>query len=215
MTAASTSGLGTTLERASLVLGSLLMSVGDLLHPEERLDPGDQAVIVVGLAQRWYAAHLLLFVGLLLFVPGFFALARLVAERRPAAGYAARTLLLLGALSLSAIFMGEMLIGRYVWGGASLAEATALLAAFQSVWILGAVALGGVPFFVGVAIAVWVFVTTDKKLRWPAVVLGLGALFIVAEIISAQVLLSQIGNIMIFVAGATFAWYTRPTNTAT
>ena len=50
----------------SLVLGPLLMSIGDLLHPEERMLPAEQIAIVVDHASRWYTAHLLLYVGMLL-----------------------------------------------------------------------------------------------------------------------------------------------------
>ena len=49
----------------SLLIGPLLMSIGDLLHPEERMSPGDQIAIVAEHASRWYTAHLLLFIGML------------------------------------------------------------------------------------------------------------------------------------------------------
>ena len=48
----------------SLVAGPLVMSIGDLLHPEERMLPVEQIAIVVDHASRWYTAHLLLFVGM-------------------------------------------------------------------------------------------------------------------------------------------------------
>jgi hypothetical protein len=41
--------------------------------------------------------------------------------------------------------------------------------------------------------------------RWPALGLALGAVLILGEIISAQVLLSQIGDTVILVAGIAFA----------
>jgi len=53
----------------SLLIGPLLMSIGDLLHPEERMLPDDQIAIVAEHASRWYTAHLLLFIGMLLLVP--------------------------------------------------------------------------------------------------------------------------------------------------
>ena len=43
-------------------------------------------------------------------------------------------------------------------------------------------------------------------LRWPAAVLLIGTLLVLAEIISSQVLLSQIGNLLIWAASAAFAW---------
>lgn len=75
---------------ASLVLGPLLMSGGDLIHPKEKMDAADQAAVIIEHASRWYAAHLLLFIGLLVFIPGILAPTSLTAERRPAAGAAAR-----------------------------------------------------------------------------------------------------------------------------
>jgi hypothetical protein len=39
----------------------------------------------------------------------------------------------------------------------------------------------------------------------PAVAFGLGAVLILGEILLAEVLLSQIGNVVIFVAGIAFA----------
>jgi hypothetical protein len=61
------------------VVGPLLMSIGDLLHPEERMSPVEQIAIVVDHTSRWYTAHLLLFFGILLFIPGFLGLTGLTA----------------------------------------------------------------------------------------------------------------------------------------
>src|SRR5215213_8947 len=112
---------------ASLIAGPLLMSIGDLFHPEERMDRAAQIAILVQDATRWYAAHLLLFIGMLLSIPGLLALASLTARLKPAAGYAARILVLIGAAAFAAIFVGEMLIGRFVTDGADAAAAKALL----------------------------------------------------------------------------------------
>jgi hypothetical protein len=54
----------------SLVLGPAMMSVGDLIHPPETWNAAAQVAIVGASALRWYGAHLLLFIGMLLFVPG-------------------------------------------------------------------------------------------------------------------------------------------------
>ena len=59
----------TLIAAASLILGPLLMAIGDLLHPEERMTPPEQIAILVDHASRWYTAHLLLFVGMMLFIP--------------------------------------------------------------------------------------------------------------------------------------------------
>ena len=67
----------TLIAAASLIAGPLLMAIGDLLHPEERMAPPEQIAILVDHASRWYTAHLLLFVGMVLFIPGLLALAGL------------------------------------------------------------------------------------------------------------------------------------------
>jgi hypothetical protein len=182
-----------------------MMSVGDLIHPPERWNAAAQIAIVAASASRWYAAHLLLFLGMLLLVPGILALTTAAANRRPAVGYAARLLLLASVGALSAVFVFEMLLGRFIAAGADQSAAVALLETFQSGWILGALGPGLLAFFIGTALAVVPLASTASPFRWPAVALGLGATLIMGEIILAEVLLSQIGNILILVAGIVFA----------
>jgi hypothetical protein len=89
--------------------------------------------------------------------------------------------------------------------GADQAAAVALLEAFQSPAIFGALLPGLLAFFIGTGLSVASLVSPASPFRWPALLLGLGALLIMGEIILAQVLLSQIGNILILVAGTGFA----------
>src|SRR5512134_1149927 len=67
----------TLIAAASLIVGPLVMAIGDLLHPKESIAPPEQIAILVDHASRWYTAHLLLFVGLMLFIPGLLALVAL------------------------------------------------------------------------------------------------------------------------------------------
>jgi hypothetical protein len=182
------------------------MTIGDLSHPEERMDTAEQIAILVNHASRWYAAHLLLFIGMMLSIPGLLALASLTAERKPAAGYAARILVLIGAAAFAAIFVGEMLIGRFVADGADTAAAADLLDSMFSGPIVAAVIPGVLAFFVGIAAFAIPLVRAGGKLRWIAVLYSIGALLILAEILSAQVILSQIGNALILCGGAATAW---------
>src|SRR5262245_54267071 len=76
-------GYQTMIGAASLAVGPLVMTVGDLLHPQETSDISAQAAIVVEHATRWYLAHLLLFIGLVVFVPGLLTLTNLAAATRP------------------------------------------------------------------------------------------------------------------------------------
>lgn len=190
---------------ASLIVGPALMSVGDLFHPPESWDPAAQVAILAEGASRWHLAHLLLFVGMLLFVPGILALTEVVAHRKPAAGYTARVLMLAAVGALSAVFAFEMTLGRFVVGGADAAAATALLTTFQSPAVFAALLPGLLAFFAGTAFAVVPLASTPNPFRWPALTFAFGALLIMGEIASAQVLLSQIDNIVILGAGCGFA----------
>jgi hypothetical protein len=142
---------------------------------------------------------------MLLFVPGILALTELAGNRKPAAGYAGRLLLLASVGALSAVFVFEMLLGRFVLAGADPSTAVSLLQTFQAGGIFGALGPGLIAFFIGTALVVVPLLSATNGLRWPAVTLALGALLILGEIVLAEVLLSQIGNILILVAGSGFA----------
>jgi hypothetical protein len=198
----------TAVAAVSIVVGPLVMSVGDLMHPRESMDPATQAAVIfehASHASRWYVSHLLLFFGFLIIIPGILAISRLTAERAPKAGYAARILSLIGIAAFSAIVVGEMLIGRYVSDGADAAAATRLLATFQSGPILGAVMLGGIGLFLGVATMAVPLIRAGGPRRWPALLYVAGAILIAGEITTAQVLLSQIGNLTFLASGILFA----------
>ena len=196
-------GYRTVIGAASLIVAPALMSVGDLMHPHESWDAAAQVAMIAESASRWYIAHLLLFVGMLLLVPGILALCDVVATRRPAIGYAARVFLFASVGALSAVFVCEMLLGRFVSAGAD--SAVALFETFQSAAVLGALMPGLLAFFIGTGLFVTPLASTAGPFRWPALCFALGAILIMGEIILAEVLLSQIGNILILVAGIGFA----------
>ena len=186
------------IEAGSLIVAPALMSVGDLMHPPESWDSAAQVAIIAAAAGRWYMAHLLLFVGILLFVPGILVLSRTLALHRPALGYASRVLLLASVGALSAVFAFEMVLGDFVM--VERQAAVALVETFNS-RVLTALLPGLLAFFVGTGLFVAPIAAAGGPLRWPAVCLGSGALLILGEIISAQVILSQIGNILVFIGG--------------
>lgn len=196
----------TLVAAASLITGPLLMAIGDLLHPEERMAPPEQIAILVDHASRWYTAHLLLFVGIILFIPGLLALSALTGARRPAVGYAARILILMGTAAFASIFVGEMLVGRFVLDGATPAAATDLLESMFSGPILAAVGPAMLAFFAGTAAFAIPLMRTGGRIGWAAAIILLGVLLVLAEILTAQVILSQIGNILAFCGSATTAW---------
>ena len=196
----------TLIAAASLIVGPLLMTIGDLFHPEESMDAAEQVAILAGGASRWYAAHLLLFIGMMVFIPGFLALASLTAERKPAAGYAARILMMIGTAAFASVFVGEMLVGRFVLDGADRAAATGLLNSMFSGPIMAAVGPAMLAFFAGTAVAAITLMRAGSRMRWPAALFLIGVLLVLAEILSAQVILSQIGNVLILCGGIATAW---------
>ena len=195
----------TVIGAVSLIVAPAVMSVGDLMHPPESWDSAAQVAIVVQAPGRWYLAHLLLVVGMLLFVPGVLTLTDVAGSRKPRMGYAARVLMLVGVAALSAVITFEMLLGRFVASGADQTSAVSLLMTFMSGPVFAALVPGLLAFFVGSGLAVGAIAPVAGPMRWPALLYALGAALIFGEIASAIVLLSQIGNVLIWVAGIGFA----------
>jgi hypothetical protein len=194
----------TAIGAASLAVGPLIMAVGDLLHPEEASDVSAQAAIVVAHATRWYVAHLLLLVGLVVLVPGLLLLTELAGARSRRAGHAVRALVVIGVAGVAGVFLVEMIAGRL--GSVNAASTEHLLDAMLS----GPIAAPMIPvmlaFFIGLALVAVPLIKRAGPFRWPAAAILTGLVLILAEIISAQVLLSQIGNVLVWGGGAAFAW---------
>src|SRR6185503_5567113 len=171
----------------SLVLGPLLMSIGDLLHPEERMLPAEQIAIVVDHASRWYTAHLLLYVGMLLFIPGFLGLCALTARLKPAQGYVARILIMIGTAGFASIITGEMLASRLVLDGVGDAAPISLWTNLFMGPVAVAVAPALLAFFIGIFMFAIPLLRGSKRLRRPVGFVVIGALFVLAEILTARV----------------------------
>jgi hypothetical protein len=190
----------------SLVVGPLLMSIGDLLHPDERMSPAEQIAIVVDHASRWYAAHLLLFFGILLFIPGFLGLTALTAMLKPVVGYAARVLIMIGAAGFASIVTGEMLASRLVLDGVGTAAPISLWTNLFMGPVAAAVGPAVLAFFVGTIMSAIPLLRGSERLRWPMALIVIGVLFVLAEILTARVLFSRIGNIVVLCGSAAAAW---------
>jgi len=182
------------------------MSIGDLLHPEERMSPVEQIGIVVDHASRWYTAHLLLFFGILLFIPGFLGLSALTAMVKPALGYAARILIMIGTAGFASIITGEMLASRLVLDGVGNAAPISLWTNLFMGPVAAAVGPALVAFFVGTAMFAIPLLRGSQRLRRPVALIAIGALFVMAEILTAQVMFSRIGNIVVLCGSAEAAW---------
>ena len=190
----------------SLVVGPLLMSIGDLLHPEERMSPVEQIAIVVDHASRWYTAHLLLFVGMLLFIPGFLGLTALTAMLKPVLGYVARILVMIGTAGFASIVTGEMLASRLVLDGVGNDAPISLWTNLFMGPVVAAVGPALLAFFVGTFMFAIPLLRGSERLRRPVALILIGALFVLAEILTARVVFSQIGNIVVLCGSAEAAW---------
>jgi hypothetical protein len=190
----------------SLVVGPLLISIGDLLHPEERMSPSEQISIVVDHASRWYIAHFLLYLGMLLFIPGFLGLCALTARLKPAQGYVARILIMIGTAGFASIITGEMLASRLVLDGVGDAAPISLWTNLFMGPVAVAVAPALLAFFIGIFMFAIPLLRGSKRLRRPVGFVVIGALFVLAEILTARVLFSQIGNVVVLFGSAEVAW---------
>src|SRR5438093_1686295 len=162
----------------SLVVGPLLMSIGDLLHPEERMSPVEQIAIMADHASRWYAAHLLLFFGILLFIPGFLGMTALTAILKPVVGYAARILIMIGTAGFASIVTGEMLASRLVLDGVGSGAPISLWTNLFMGPVVAAVGPAVLAFFVGTIMSAIPLLRGSKRLRWPVALIVIGVLFV-------------------------------------
>jgi hypothetical protein len=190
----------------SLVVGPLLMSIGDLLHPEERMSPVEQIAIVVDHASRWYTAHLLLFFGILIFIPGFLGLTALTAKLKPVLGYAARIPIMIGTAGFASIVTGEMLASRLVLDGVGNAAPISLWTNLFMGPVVAAVGPAVFAFFVGTFMFAIPLLRGSERLRRPIALIVIGVLFVLVEILTARVLFSRIGNIVVLCGSAEAAW---------
>jgi membrane-bound ClpP family serine protease len=103
------------------------------------------------------------------------------------------------------VFVGEMLVGRYVLDGADRAAATGLLNSMFSGPMMAALGPAMLAFFGGTAVATIALMRAGGSMRWPAALFLIGVLLVLAEILSAQVILSQIGNVLVLCGGVATA----------
>jgi hypothetical protein len=182
------------------------MSIGDLLHPQERMSPPEQIAIVVDHASRWYTAHLLLFLGIVLFIPGFLGLTALTAVRKPVLGYAARILIMMGTAGFASIVTGEMLASRLVLDGTGNAAPISLWTNLFMGPVVAVVGPAVLAFFLGTMMFAIPLLHGSTRLRWPVALIVIGVLLVLAEILTARVVFSQIGNIVVLCGSAQAAW---------
>ena len=170
------------------------------------MSPAEQIVIVADHAPRWYTAHLLIYVGMLLFIPGFLGLTALTARLKPVQGYVARILVMIGTAGFASIITGEMLASRLVLDGVGNAAPISLWTNLFMGPVVAAVGPALLVFFVGTFLFAIPLLRGSARLRRPAALIVIGALFVLAEILTSRVLFSQIGNVVVLVGSVEAAW---------
>jgi hypothetical protein len=155
----------------------LLLVIGMIVHPESKSDVGDQLAVIAGNMDEWYAAHLIIAVSLVFFVPAVLGLMHMLREREVAYGHLGGGLALVGLLATTGIVAMEGFVGWQA-GAASGTDAAAMTALFERVTETTGVVL---PFFVmSYALAVGMLFLAAGLYRgravqsWTAAMLGIG-----------------------------------------
>jgi hypothetical protein len=143
---------------------------------------------------------------MLLFIPGFLALSALTARLKPVQGYVARILMMIGTAGFASIINGEMLASRLVPDGVGNAAPISLWTNLFRGPVVAAVGPALLAFFVGTFMFAIPLLRGSEGLRRPVALIVLGALFVLAEILTARVLFSQIGNVLVLFGSAEAAW---------
>jgi hypothetical protein len=144
--------------------------------------------------------------GMLLFVPGFLGLSALTARLMPVLGYVARMLLMIGTAGFASIITGEMLASRLVLDGVGNAAPISLWTNLFMGPVVAAVGPALLAFFVGAFMLAIPLLRGLERLRRPIALIVIGALFVLAEILTAHLLFSQIGNVVVLFGSAEAAW---------
>ena len=201
-----------TIAGMCMIAAPLLLVVGMIVHPESKSDVGDQLAVIAGNMDEWYAAHLIIAVSLVLFVPAVLGLMHMLREREVAYGHLGGGLAIVGLLATTGIVAMEGFVGWQA-GAATGSDAAAMTALFERVTETTGVV---VPFFVmSYALTVGVLFLAAGLYRaravqsWTAAMLGIGSIALsvglsmtddVVSIIGAAVLLVgffQVGRMVL------------------
>jgi hypothetical protein len=90
--------------------------------------------------------------------------------------------------------------------GANPTAAIALLESMFSGPMVAAVGPAMLAFFAGTAVFAIPLIRAGGRAAWAASSILIGVLLILAEILTAQVVLSQVGNVLVFCGSAMAAW---------
>jgi hypothetical protein len=113
---------------------------------------------------------------------------------------------MIGTAGFASIVTGEMLASRLVLDGVGSGAPISLWTNLFMGPVVAAVGPAVLAFFVGTIMSAIPLLRGSKRLRWPVALIVIGVLFVLAEILTARVVLSQIGNIVVLCGSAQAAW---------
>jgi hypothetical protein len=187
----------------SLVVGPALGVVGTALHPARRVDEAEHLDSVAANLDRWYAAHVLFVLALLLAVPSILALVQLVAARRRRWAEAGGALAFLGLVAVAPVIAWEFVIWEMAKPARDQAEMVVLLERINTAPGLVPFYLASLAFpagFVVLALGLW---RTGSAPAWQALALGAGyAVFFAGGLATTNVVVPLAGAVAILAGSA-------------
>jgi hypothetical protein len=189
-----------TVAGVCMIAAPLLLLVVTVIHPEMDSDEGVLLANVADALDRWYAAHLIAFVAIVLAVPAVLGLMHMLREREVAMGHVGGGLALVGLLA----FSGVVAIEFAVWRMAEAGDRAAMVALLEDIGDSAGIAL---PVFLvailGFALGMVALALGLYRARavqsWMAVCLALGAVVLMVEQFAITNWLGIVGAAIFFV----------------
>jgi hypothetical protein len=110
----------------SLIAAPVVILIGEVVHPTRSATPVRQLAIVAAHPHTWYAAHLLLFIGVAMTVPAVIALGALLRPYRPSPAAVGVWLAGVAAVCFAGLLTVGFVVGAMAAPTANRAEMTAL-----------------------------------------------------------------------------------------
>jgi hypothetical protein len=110
-----------------MILGPIVIVLAELLHARLQTDPAGQFAAVADNTGRWYAAHALILLALVLLVPAFVGVVNLARRSRPLLAHVALIVFFPGLIALTAIVGMELVLWQMAQPEATRAEMISLL----------------------------------------------------------------------------------------
>ncbi len=158
---------------AAMIAAPTVIVVAEILHPRFETDAAKQLEAVAADTGRWYAAHALVLVALMLLLPAFAGLAHILEATRPTLSHLSLMAFVPGLVVLAALAGMELVLWQMAQPVADRAEMIALAERLDE-------SAGIAPLFVLVLLfpAAWLLVGTGLYLarsvpRWTAVLIAL------------------------------------------